>query len=468
MRSTPRWPRLAALALLLAVGPALAPAPVPGAAQSCYGEDLGKMEAEFVALVDQLRPAVVSVTARFGFRSEESETPAAPPGGESPDGEPGPGGKDAPREPDDSASFRCTFSGVIVEADGIIVTTAGAVDGARAVEVQLLDETRYPATILGFDRRTNLGVLRIAAKGLPAIRFAPAAGTRVGSWVVAVGNAFGLNHSISHGLVSGLDRNLGAGPRIYTGMIQTTAPINPGDAGGLLANLKGECIGIISSTYQRAPSSASFGRMMDEFSRDLDLPEMLRQLMEAGPGKGDAAAAATAPEKTEEMFRRMWRKMRERRAHAAGAVGESPAGAFGGAPGAGGPMLGAEGINFVTPADTVALVVKRIVATGKMERARLGVRLQPPDAALRAQLGLPTGTGLLVADLERGAPAEAAGVRPFDVIIALDGKPTGRLSDLERRLAEIVPPSEVSISVLRNGETLAFTIKLDVRPPDER
>ncbi|MBI3267776.1 MAG: trypsin-like peptidase domain-containing protein [Planctomycetes bacterium] len=430
----------------------------------CPGQDLGQFEEQFISLVERARPSVVTVTSRFSLRPDAERTAKTDASGTPPAPAPAAGGaaEEEPRE-DDDAAFHATFSGVIVQADGVIVTVANAVDGARSVEVRLFDETRYPATVVGFDRRSNLGVLRIAAKGLRQVEFAERAHTRVGAWVVAVGNPFGLSHSVSQGLISGIERNLGAGSRTYTGMLQTTAPINPGDAGGLLVNLKGQCVGIISSTYQRAPSFSNFSRMMDDLSQDWDLPRMFKDALDAGKGSEGGP---------DEMIRRFWQRMRERRGAGsgggAGGAGGATGGLQGGSPGPGGPMLGAEGINFATPADSVALVVKRLLATGKMERARLGVRVQVPDAALRAQLSLPQGRGIVVSDLETGGPAEAAGLQAWDVLLSFNGTELRRLSDLERAVASSIPSTEVTLVLVRKGQRLEFKVKLDARPPDAK
>lgn len=134
-------------------------------------------------------------------------------------------------------------SGVIISNDGYILTNNHVVEGAQEVTVTLADKEEFTAEIIGCDPKTDLAVLKINAhKDLPAAGLGDSELLKVGDWVVAIGNPFGLNHTVTSGIVSAKGRVIGAGP--YDDFIQTDASINPGNSGGPLFNLKGEVVGI--------------------------------------------------------------------------------------------------------------------------------------------------------------------------------------------------------------------------------
>ena len=134
-------------------------------------------------------------------------------------------------------------SGVIISDDGYILTNNHVVEGAQEVTVTLADKKKYEAKVIGRDPKTDLAVLKIDTKGsLPAAALADSEALRVGDWVIAIGNPFGLNHTVTTGIVSAKGRVIGAGP--YDDFIQTDASINPGNSGGPLFNMSGEVVGI--------------------------------------------------------------------------------------------------------------------------------------------------------------------------------------------------------------------------------
>ncbi|MGW8194911.1 MAG: DegQ family serine endoprotease [Desulforhopalus sp.] len=134
-------------------------------------------------------------------------------------------------------------SGVIISKDGYILSNNHVVEGAKEVTVTLADKSEYPAKVIGRDPKTDLAVLKIDAdRDLPAAALGDSDLLKVGDWVVAIGNPFGLNHTVTSGIVSAKGRVIGAGP--YDDFIQTDASINPGNSGGPLFNVKGEVVGI--------------------------------------------------------------------------------------------------------------------------------------------------------------------------------------------------------------------------------
>lgn len=134
-------------------------------------------------------------------------------------------------------------SGVIISEDGYILSNNHVVEGATEVSVTLANQQEYPAEVVGLDPKTDLAVLQIKApKDLPKATLGNSENLKVGDWVVAIGNPFGLNHTVTSGIVSAKGRVIGAGP--YDDFIQTDASINPGNSGGPLFNMKGEVVGI--------------------------------------------------------------------------------------------------------------------------------------------------------------------------------------------------------------------------------
>lgn len=152
-------------------------------------------------------------------------------------------------------------SGVILSADGYIVTNNHVIDGAEKVEVLLNDNSTYEAKIIGTDEATDLALLKIDANSLHAITFGDSESLKVGEWVIAVGNPFGFNSTVTAGIVSAKARSLNHNSRGGMGIesfIQTDAALNPGNSGGALVNLKGELVGINSAIYSNTGSYSGF------------------------------------------------------------------------------------------------------------------------------------------------------------------------------------------------------------------
>ncbi|MDE6010478.1 MAG: trypsin-like peptidase domain-containing protein, partial [Muribaculaceae bacterium] len=151
-------------------------------------------------------------------------------------------------------------SGVIVSADGYIVTNNHVIDGAEKLEILLNDNSTYDARVIGTDAATDLALLKIDAKGLSPITFGDSEAVKIGEWVLAVGNPFGFNSTVTAGIVSAKARSLGnnSGNLGIESFIQTDAALNPGNSGGALVNLKGELIGINSAIYSNTGSYSGF------------------------------------------------------------------------------------------------------------------------------------------------------------------------------------------------------------------
>jgi serine protease Do len=250
---------VAAMALVLL-------APLPAAAQSRELPD-------FTELVERVGPAVVNIRTserrgaqaaasgemdeqmREFFRRFGIPVPERSPG------TPRRGQPDADNEPQQ----RGVGSGFVLTADGYVMTNAHVVEGADEVIVTLTDRRELKARIVGADRRTDVAVVKIEATGLPTVKIGDVNQLKVGAWVMAIGAPFGLDNTVTAGIVSAKQRDTGD----YLTMIQTDVAINPGNSGGPLLNMKGEVVGINSQIYSRSGGfmGISFAIPIDEAMR---------------------------------------------------------------------------------------------------------------------------------------------------------------------------------------------------------
>ena len=170
-----------------------------------------------------------------------------------------------PQRPQDDEQPRGVGSGFILTADGFVMTNAHVVDGADEVIVTLTDKREFKAKIIGADKRTDVAVVKIEATGLPAVKVGDVGRLRVGEWVMAIGSPFGLENTVTAGIVSAKQRDTGD----YLPFIQTDVAINPGNSGGPLINMRGEVVGINSQIYSRSGGfmGISFAIPMDEAIR---------------------------------------------------------------------------------------------------------------------------------------------------------------------------------------------------------
>ena len=207
---------------------------------------------DFSGLVERYGPAVVNISVVQG-----TKTAARMPRFQMPDDEDLPQFfRNLPRQfqfpdqPQDRGPMRGVGSGFIVSADGIVLTNAHVVDGADEVTVKLTDKREFTAKVLGADKMTDIAVLKIDARDLPYVRIGDPRTTKVGEWVVAIGQPFGLENTVTSGIVSAKARSLPGDS--YVPFIQTDAAVNPGNSGGPLFNLKGEVIGVNSQIFSRS------------------------------------------------------------------------------------------------------------------------------------------------------------------------------------------------------------------------
>lgn len=225
---------------------------------------------DFTELVERVGPSVVNIrTLERAGRNAQSGGG----GGIDPNmeeffrrfGIPLPGGRGAPRPPgggDEEPQQRGVGSGFILSTDGYVMTNAHVVDGADELLVTLTDKREFKAKVIGLDKRTDVAVVKIEATGLPAVKLGDVGKLKVGEWVMAIGSPFGLENSVTAGIVSAKARDTGD----YLPFIQTDVAINPGNSGGPLINLRGEVVGINSQIYSRSGGfmGISFAIPIDE------------------------------------------------------------------------------------------------------------------------------------------------------------------------------------------------------------
>jgi serine protease Do len=231
---------------------------------------------DFVDLAKKLQPVVVNISSTRLTRRGSPGQPSAPNDEGSKDkfldrffGE-SPGSEERSRQ-------QSLGSGFIIESAGTILTNYHVIGDAQKIMVRLSDKREFPARLIGSDPKTDIAILKIDVKeSLPVVRLGDSRNLEVGEWVMAVGNPFGLDNTVTSGIVSAKGRHLGAGP--YDDFIQTDAPINPGNSGGPLVNGRGEVVGINLAILSQTGASIGIG-----FATPINLvKELLPELQAKG------------------------------------------------------------------------------------------------------------------------------------------------------------------------------------------
>src|SRR5690606_15635186 len=244
-------------------------------------------------------------------------------------------------------------SGVIISDDGYIVTNNHVIEDATNIEVVMNNNQRYYAKLIGADASTDLALLKVNAANLPFIPYGDSDALQPGEWVLAIGNPFDLNSTVTAGIVSAKARNIGilqerSGLSVEA-FIQTDAAVNPGNSGGALVNLAGKLVGINTAI---ATSSGSY-----------------------------------------------------------------------------------QGYSFAIPVSLVKKVMDDLLEFGRVQRGLLGINIGDVNASLAEQYGLPVSQGVYVSNVLRGSAAEEAGMRPGDVIVAIDDRSVNSVSELQEWVA---------------------------------
>jgi len=268
---------------------------------------------------------------------------------------------------------RSLGSGFIISKDGDILTNNHVVAKADKIRVKLTSGKEYDAEVKGRDPNTDLALIRIkATEDLPAVSLGDSDKLRVGDWVFAIGNPFGLEHTVTAGIVSAKGRVIGSGP--YDNFIQTDTSINPGNSGGPLFNLAGEVVGINTAIVAQA-----------------------------------------------------------------------------------------QGIGFAVPVNMAKSILGDLKNKGSVTRGWLGVSIQEITPDMAENLKIKDRKGALVGQVFEGDPADKAGIKTGDVIIAIDGQSISSTNELLRVVAALPVGKKVEVKVLRNGEEKSLPLVIAER-----
>jgi len=264
-------------------------------------------------------------------------------------------------------------SGVIIDEKGHILTNYHVIKDSDKIKVTLLDGRKFEAKVIGSDPKTDLALIKIEAKDLPFVELGDSDKVRVGQWAIAIGNPFGLNHTLTVGVISAKGRSINVTE--YEDFLQTDASINPGNSGGPLVNIRGEVIGINTAI-----------------------------------------------------------------------------------------VAGGEGIGFAVPINMARKIIGDIIAHGKVIRAWLGVYIQDLTPELAETFNVKITEGVLVSEVLKGSPAEKAGVRRGDIIIAIDGKEVKKSKELQNEVINKGVENKVVLVIFRDGEKKEITVVLEEMP----
>jgi len=377
-------PAAAGLALVLA-----APQIVPHArAESASAALLQGAVPSLAPIVERVSPAVVNISVKVKAKGEPAaargqipeefrrffEGPGAGRGGDDDDDQQ----PARPRQRDRGAMG----SGVIIDAKkGYIITNHHVVEDASEITVTLKDRRELTAKMIGTDKGTDVALLQVEAKDLVQLPIGDSSTLKVGDYVLAVGNPFGLGQTVTSGIVSALGRN-SLNIEGFEDFIQTDASINPGNSGGALINLKGELIGINTAII--------------------------------------------------------------------------------------GPSGGNVGIGFAIPTNMSEQVVAQLAKYGEVKRGRLGVQIQDLTPELAKNLGLSQAVGAVIGKIEKDSPADHAGLKTGDVVIAVNDKALASSGDLRVRIGLMPLGTQAHLTVLRDGSKKNMDVTIGKLPTEQK
>lgn len=381
----------------------------------------------------------------------------------------------APRGPERRSGLG---SGFIIDGDGTILTNFHVVDGAQKIVVTMDDGKNYDAKVLGKDEKTDIAVIKIAAgRNLPAVDLGDSDRLQVGEWVMAIGNPFGLDHTVTSGIVSAKGRQIGAGP--YDNFIQTDASINPGNSGGPLINLRGEVVGINTAIFSQSGGNIGIGFAIPANS----VKDLLPQLRDKGKvvrGYLGTKVQKVTPEIAESLGMKP-----ARGALVAEVLRGGPAELAGVKPG---DVILEFDRKEVKDSSDLPIEVARVapgtrlqlklwrdgkevtlpLTVGEMKEAEvsasthegdLGLTVQPITPRLAENLGLDRAEGLVITAVKSGGAADEAGLRPGDVIVEINREPVKNLADYRRELARNEKAKAVLLLVRRGQSNLFLALK---------
>ncbi|OGD35845.1 MAG: hypothetical protein A2V45_11090 [Candidatus Aminicenantes bacterium RBG_19FT_COMBO_58_17] len=337
---------------------------------------------DFVTIADKVGPAVVKIVSErvdkvrgFGF---EDQMPFD-------DFWQRFFGQPRERQREQDVPSQAQGTGFFLSEDGYLLTNYHIVENAVDIVVTALNGEEYKAKVIGADPRSDVALLKVEAKGLPFAVLGDSGQLKVGEWVLAIGNPYGLEHTVTSGIVSAKGRQLGLGGNVpeYQDFIQTDAAINRGNSGGPLVNMKGEVVGITSNIF--SPSGGNIG------------------------------------------------------------------------------------LGFAIPSNLARKVVTQLKEKGRVIRGRIGVSIKPTPLTEddKDAFKLENKNGALVVGVEKGSPAEKAGLQKYDVIVEVNGEKVTDSNNLKLKIANIEPGKKVEIKVIREGKEQAFSVTVEELDPAE-
>jgi serine protease Do len=381
-------------------------------------------------------------------------------------------------------SHRSLGSGILISKDGEILTSYHVVKDADAIKVKLADQSEYEARLVGKDDRTDLALIKIRKTNvpLPFARLGTSSQLDVGDWVMAIGNPFGLEHTVTAGIVSAKGRVIGAGP--YDNFIQTDASINPGNSGGPLINAVGEVVGVNSAIFSQSGGNVGIG-----FAIPIDLAKKIAdQLRKNGKVvrgwlgiRAQAVSRQAASSSGLSHFAGEIQTVTEVTENSPAAeagikVGDVIA-EFNRKPLSKNPDLRTM-IADTAPGHKITLKIvreklERIVSVRIGELPDYGdgsqqVEARDPELGLRVQritpetsrrLGLSSIKGVLVLEVQSGSPAEQVGLEPADVIREVNQKPVNNVKDFERAVRQGRRGERILLLVQRGDNAVFFALK---------
>jgi serine protease Do len=380
-------------------------------------------------------------------------------------------------------SQRSLGSGILISKDGEILTNYHVVRNADAIKVKLADQTEFEARLIGKDSRTDLAMIKIRRSGgnLPFARLGSSSQLDVGDWVMAIGNPFGLDHTVTAGIVSAKGRVIGAGP--YDNFIQTDASINPGNSGGPLINAAGEVVGVNSAIFSQTGGNVGIGfaipidlakKVADQLRKNGKVirgwlgiraqdvsPQLASSLGIVRGGEmavvtevTEGSPAAEAGIKSNDIVVEFNGKPVPRSHDFPSVIADTPPG-----------QKVTLKIIREKKEQTVAVKIGELPdesdASQQIEAkdAEIGLRVQriTPEAARR--LGMNSTKGVIVIEVQPGSPAEQVGLEPADVIREVNQRPVNNVKDFQLALRQGRRGDRILLLVQRGDNAVFFAVK---------
>jgi serine protease Do len=488
-------PKQKSLFLVMSLAMVLMAAPLP-AAENPAAPGILPPET-FADLAKKISAAVVNISTEKVMK-QPSMTRRMPPGMPGPGpGRPGPGPFEGPEDPfkefferffgDMPKEFksRSLGSGFIFDRDGFIITNNHVIEGADKIKVKLVDGREFKAAIKGRDPMTDMALIKIESPthDLPVLPLGDSNAMQVGDWVLAVGNPFGLSHTVTQGIISAKGRVIGAGP--YDDFLQTDASINPGNSGGPLVNLKGEVVGINSaivatgqgigfaipsnmakSIIPQLKEKGSVVRGMLGVQIQLVTPELAKSfglkeptgalVAEVNPGSPAAKVGLQRGDIITEFNGTPIKEMHELPKMVAHT-----------APGQNANLKvlrnGKEKNFTVTIAEMKPEHMSRFMEQqpeGEAEKSKLGLTVQELNPNIARNFQIKETSGMIVVQVEQGTPAGDAGIRPGDIVEEINGVPIQNMKDYQANISQAKPDSALRFLIKRRGKTLYVVVEV--------